>query len=404
MLDYLLCADWSKEQKGRALYMADVQAREVCRVNESRLTIDSALARARELAKKGNVLLSFDLPLGLPHSFFSAIRNVPGWEAACSFTSFLPLAARTPTFFVSGTEATRWSLQQPFFAVPSGTGARAAFEQASARIGVQLRRRIDIKTGGNPIFITAGIPGSVGSGAINAWIGLAHLLPRPRDFKMWPFEGTLQELFASSPIVIAENYPRAIYAAALSDIAAARRPRLRISKTRAETRHDAIKRLLSQRWVACNGVKLRDTDAALVDENQFDALVTAAGLLRLVMEGEPLSCLTFEDPVAEGGILGTGTINFELPQADFALVEGTRRARSFVAERDHPAGKTTPYRQTRSVYRCPIPECKKVFIGSRGGWDGHVGALRIHPNWQPYIKVHGDRLKVLRTEYPEFFD
>lgn len=32
--------------------------------------------------------------------------------------------------------------------------------------------------------------------------------------------------------------------------------------------------------------------------------VTAAGLLRLVIEGEPLSASMFEDPVAEGGILG----------------------------------------------------------------------------------------------------
>jgi hypothetical protein len=360
-VDYLLCADWSNEQKGRALYLAEVQERELRRVNESRLSIDSALAYARELAKKGNVLLSFNLPLGLPHSFFSAIRNIPGWEAAFSFTSFLPLAARTPTFFVSGTEATRWSLQQPFFAVPSGTGARAAFEQASARIGVQLRRRIEIKTGGNPVFITAGIPGSVGSGAINAWIGLARLLPHPRDFKPWPFEGTLHELFASAPIVIAENYPRAIYAASLSDVAAVCRHRLRIAKTRAETRHAAIKCLLSQPWIASNGVELRDTDAALIDENQFDALVTAAGLLRLVIEGEPLFSPAFVDPVAEGGILGTSTINFDLPEADFALVEGTRSGGPFAAQREHLLGKPTSNRSPRIGLPLPHPRMRKGF-------------------------------------------
>ena len=157
MVDYLLCADWSKEQKGRALFVAYVRTREVRRVREFPLTVETTLARAREFAKKGNVLLSFDVPLGLPHSFFSAIRNVPGWEAVSSFTSFLPLAARTPTFFVSCTEASRWSLQQPFFAVPSVTGGKTAFERASAQIGVQLRRRIDVKAGGNPMFITAGI-------------------------------------------------------------------------------------------------------------------------------------------------------------------------------------------------------------------------------------------------------
>lgn len=317
MVDYLLCADWSKKQKGRALYMANVPRREVCQVRNFPLTPDSALAHARELAKDGAVLLSFDLPLGLPDSFLSALRKAPGWEAASSFTSFLPVAARSPAFFVSGRHAGRWSLDQPFFVVPRGAGARAAFEQAAGRAGVQLRRRIDVRTGGNPLFITGGIPGSVGSAAIDVWLGLAQLLPLSRDFKIWPFEGAFPDLFASAPIVIAENYPRAAYAAAFCDVFCANRPRVRLSKTRAETRHEAIKCLLSRPWVRDNGVMLHDIDAALADENQFDAMVTAAGLLRLVVEEEPLNSGALEDPVAEGGILGTGTINFDLPEADF---------------------------------------------------------------------------------------
>ena len=32
MVDYLLCADWSKQYKGRALYAADVRARKLFRV------------------------------------------------------------------------------------------------------------------------------------------------------------------------------------------------------------------------------------------------------------------------------------------------------------------------------------------------------------------------------------
>jgi hypothetical protein len=45
--------------------MADVRKREVRRVRLLPLTIDTALARAREFAKEGNVLLSFDVPLRL---------------------------------------------------------------------------------------------------------------------------------------------------------------------------------------------------------------------------------------------------------------------------------------------------------------------------------------------------
>ena len=78
MIDYLLCADWSKEQKGRSLYSAKVLTRKVSRVEEGELTVDFALKKARELAKTGNVFLSFDVPLGLPQSFLSELRNTPG--------------------------------------------------------------------------------------------------------------------------------------------------------------------------------------------------------------------------------------------------------------------------------------------------------------------------------------
>lgn len=102
MVDYLLCADWSKQYKGRALYAADVRARKLFRVVGPGLTVYSALEKARELAAGKNVLFAFDLPLGLPQSFLSAIRAARRWEGASSFIEFLPIAARSPSFFVSG--------------------------------------------------------------------------------------------------------------------------------------------------------------------------------------------------------------------------------------------------------------------------------------------------------------
>ena len=120
MIDYLLCADWSKQYKGRALYAADVRARKLFRVEAPGLTVYSALEKARELAAGKNVLLSFDLPLDLPQSYLSAIRTRRHWEGALSFIEFLPIAARTPSFFVSGRDASAWSILKPFFDVPSG--------------------------------------------------------------------------------------------------------------------------------------------------------------------------------------------------------------------------------------------------------------------------------------------
>jgi hypothetical protein len=395
MIDHLLCADWSKEPRGRALYAADVRARVVYRVKGRRLTVQSALDAARDLSTGGSVLLSFDLPLGLPQSYLTALRSAPVWQGVSRFTDFLPLAARSDSFFVSGKDAKDWSVQRPFFCVPSGRGGREAFEAAACGAGVDLRRRIDRKTAGNPVFITSGIPGSVGSAAIDAWTALGGLLPRDRDFRLWPFEGTVPTLFAATRVVVAENYPRAAYAAALSDLPAPQRPRIRVSKTAAAIRETIVKHLTSRPWIARHGVTLQDTAAALADENAFDALLTAAGLLRLLLDGEPLSSPEFEDPVAEGGILGTGAINFDLAEACFPSAGGSAGPRA-----TRNAGQRAAAAPTHA---CPIPGCSKQFVGGRGGWDSHAGSLRNHPNWHPDVTPHGDRVELFRTEFPSFF-
>lgn len=43
------------------------------------------------------------------------------------------------------------------------------------------------------------------------------MLCKDRVFKMWPFEGAVDELLGSKSIVVAEAYPRAAYVAALLD-------------------------------------------------------------------------------------------------------------------------------------------------------------------------------------------
>jgi hypothetical protein len=413
MIDYLLCADWSKAQTERALYAANVRTREVSRVEGAGLTIDSALEKARALAARGNVLLSFDPPLGVPQSFLSAIRNISGWEGASRFIEFLPIAARTPSFFLSGRNASGWSVRKPFFTVPAGKGAKKAFEVKAERAGVQLQREIERRTKGNPVFITSGIPGSVGSGAIDAWRSLARLLPIERDFKVWPFEGALPDLFASTRIVVAENYPRAIYATALSDPPSAQRPRLRLSKTKAETRRAAVECLTSLPWIARYRVTLKGTSGALADENSFDALLTTAGLLRVVLDEEPLYSPGFVDPVAEGGILGTGTINFDLPEVGFSS-EGAQRASPAGTKAPRPSiysglaidGHAEESKEDAPVgraYACPIPRCSKRFIGGRGGWDGHAASLGNHPNWHPEVTGRKDRLELFRAGFPLFF-
>ena len=103
-----------------------------------------------------------------------------------------------------------------------------------------MYRRIDRITGAKAVFIKSGIPGSVGSAACALWQELAPRLTASRGFKVWPFEGDLQVLLESSPIVVGEIYPRAAYATALLDVPPASRAPLIVAKTDAGVRREAI--------------------------------------------------------------------------------------------------------------------------------------------------------------------
>ena len=55
-------------------------------------------------------------------------------------------------------------------------------------------------------------------------------------------------------------------------------------------------------------------------------------------------------------------------------------------------------------YRCPIPQCDKVFWASRSGWDSHVVSLAEHPAWHPDIRDGKERKDLFKQEYPGWFD
>lgn len=55
-------------------------------------------------------------------------------------------------------------------------------------------------------------------------------------------------------------------------------------------------------------MNLDDVARAQESEDAFDAFVTATGLLRCVLEKTAMSDAEFEDPIAEGGILGSGSV------------------------------------------------------------------------------------------------
>ncbi len=68
----ILCADWAKEQRKRAVFVADIGARTVSRIARADWSVAKVLDAAQPWAERGPVLVAFDAPLGVPASYLEA--------------------------------------------------------------------------------------------------------------------------------------------------------------------------------------------------------------------------------------------------------------------------------------------------------------------------------------------
>ena len=128
-----------------------------------------------------------------------------------------------------------------------------------------------------------------------------------RDFAIWPFEGELPDLFAAQQIVLAETYPALAYAVALAtDLPT---PRVRVAKTHHAARDRVCGHLEQMPWVVANGVDLGDLGPTRTNEDDFDAHLTAAAILRCVLEGTPVTRAEWIDAEAEGSMLLAGPVD-----------------------------------------------------------------------------------------------
>ncbi len=406
----ILCADWGKESAKRAVYLADTAARVIRRMPGEGWSVLRLLEEAQRFTSMGSALVTVDAPLGVPESHLTALKRVLSGQPPTTFLELLASAAFMPRSYDSGSVAEDWRPDRPFFAVPpSSAGGLTAYVVAAASYEVSLYRSIERQTSAKSVFIKSGISGVVGGAACALWQELAPLLTTERAFAVWPFEGNLQVLLRTSPVVIGEIYPRAAYATALLPIPPSSRPRLSIAKTDASVRRRAITCLRNTGWVHSHDVTFENLAEAEANEDKFDACLTAAALLRCVLEGSPFELARNGVELAEGGILGTGSINLKLREQKFGNPQRARkqrtqngRSRSAV-----PSARSSPKISSSAdalrTYQCPIPGCGKVYRGSRGGWDAHVGSLRIHPSWHPELQSAGDRKQAYQTEFPDFF-
>ena len=258
--------------------------------------------------------------------------DASGRNQPTSFLHWLRDRAHSGRFFGTVTHPRDWRVDRPWFKVPPRSGGLGEFTK---KVDDGFRRRIDWATSAKPLFAVSGIPGTVGSGTRDFWGELIPLLNGERDFAVWPFEGRLDSLLASRGIVFAETYPGLAYAAALAD----RLPihRIRVSKSGKKKkgqseRESACVILERAAWVVANDVDLGDLVLPRAGEDDFDAYLTAAAVLRCVIEDAPLVASGWIDAEVEGSMLLAGPVDparkaRALP-AGTAALDGARRRRA----------------------------------------------------------------------------
>ena len=362
--------------------------------------LDKLLGLAEELAEDGPVLVGTDVVLGVSEGYWKLLQKTSG-PSPKSFVHWLGGLDPAGKFFETASVPDEWRASRPWFRVMKGRGGLSSF---TGKVSGGMLRGVDIATGAKPVFAVSGIPGTVGSGTREFWKELAPRLSGDRNFRVWPFEGGLESLTAGRGVVLCETYPALACAAALAD----HLPTGRVSnaKTKPEWRNDKCDQLHRAAWIGANGIDLGNLEPARENEDDFDACFTAAAVLRCLREGIRLAGPEWIDGRVEGSMLLAGAVN---PDRQESAVHVSRRAlpdgRHF--DMDPSSGKSHAERETKTgnqpVYRCPIPGCTKVFVGSRGGWDGHVGSPRIHPEWLPEVTEPEQRRQAFRREFGSWF-
>ena len=296
----VIAVDWGKHIRKRSAYLATESTRSV-----SRLSFDGSLAQLIECAESLDrpTLIGIDAAIGYPiQAWHRLMEGKPA--TAATFVDFLLQSTLPDGFFAPVRAPEEWSPSRPFIQPPAGSWSLNAFIEASHD---GLHRRIDRRLNANPPFVTSGLPGTVGSGTRALWQEL-RALKDPSSFRIWPFHGPLVKLVNTDKPILAEIYPKACYGIALADSLPT--PLMSLTKTKPHARDDAIARLLKASWVADYGVSIQDIRQAMASEDDFDALFSAAALLRLFLTGASVENSAMGHPSIEGDVFGSGIITY----------------------------------------------------------------------------------------------
>ena len=330
----------------RAVYVATVDDRTVIRERPPRNGWDLTGLLDLATSKKSPVLIGVDVAIGLPDEYLRLLENQKGQH----FVRWL--FRQEPEFFndppLETPRPESW-LSQPFFRVVSvDSGGRALngfLTDIAERHGVKDSRRlvfreIDQEAGAQSLFVVSGIPGTVGHGTRSFWGELRNCCPRPsdRDFSVWPFEAA----HPGAGTILAETYPALAYAAALEPCLSRSPKRVLLTKTGKENDLRRVCALLesSDSWPGSEARFNVDRSwcapsteqcgcCPRCNEDEFDAFITAAAVLRCLVSGQELCDRRWVKSKTEGSMLLAGP------------VDPTKPARTFQTflkslKRDHP--------------------------------------------------------------------
>ena len=379
-VDYFISADWSKNPGKRSVYVADVRERRIEVKACKSWDVHALLRLAEGLKERGPVLIGVDVVLGVPEDYLQMWPNTPE-----NFVDWLNNLDSSGEFFGTVDNPDEWRFDRPWFKVNRGEGGRTSFTN---QLHSRMLRKIDAATQANPVFAVAGIPGTVGAGTREFWKELIPHLRCDRGFAVWPFEGDLASLLKRHGAVLCETYPALAYAAALDDALPTRR--VVISKTQRMCRVSVCDRLTKMH---ASRIDLGGLDALRENEDDFDAHITATAFLRCIYEGHEIVSSEWIDPRAEGSMLFAGVVDPYRRSGKNGL---TGKATNTSSELGSASN--------RAPYRCPIPGCKKEFMGSRRGWDAHVGSVKTHPDWLPEVNDPETRKRLFRKEFSSWFE
>jgi hypothetical protein len=211
--------------------------------NSGRLLDDMGLH-----GRQGSTLLGFDFPIGLPRAY--AVRA--GVER---YISWLRSLTDDSTLFEVAADIADVSPARPFFPqniTVKSPGIKSKFRAALGVSAEDVLRRCDRKhrtrNAASEMFWCLGANG-VGKATVAGWREM--LRPALQDpngcFTVWPFDGQLEDLLASSDAVLVETYPADAYLQIGLSIG-----RAGASKSRQEDRRAKANRLLE--WCAEHAV------------------------------------------------------------------------------------------------------------------------------------------------------